>query len=257
MTVKRADSSQARQEALYDAIHDDYSRHLYDDRSTQYRDRFINAPLFAGIDLDGKRLAEVMCGDGPATTFAKRTSATVACEGYDISARACDAYRQQTGFPAHHHDLIATPLPAASFDVVAIVGGLHHVVGNLDTVVRNIHHSLKSGGILTMMEPNRDYVLELGRRAWYRFDKYFDASSEAALSYPRLRVQFQSLFTERRVVYGGGPAYFLVLMNMMFRIPQSWKRVYSPALMQAERAWSRLPTRYVQAFFVAQWIKRG
>lgn len=249
-------TTQERQQAHYEAIHEDYSRHMYDAESTAYRDRFINGPLFAGIDLHGKRLAEIMCGDGPATMFAKTRSATVACEGYDLSPTACKTYSERTGCPGYVHDIITSHLPTAAFDVVVVVGGLHHVVGNLDAVVRNIHRALKPGGMLTMMEPNREYALEIGRRIWYRFDKYFDESSEAALSYSELIGRFGSLFTERSVVHCGGPAYFLVLQNMVFRIPQSWKRVYSPLLMQIERAWAHIPTRYAQAFFVAQWVKR-
>jgi len=249
-------SSQDRQKALYEQIHDDYSRNLYDERSMEYRDRFIHEPMFAGLDLDGRRLGELMCGDGPATEFAKRRWPSVRCQGYDISPRACAAYTERTGFPAHSFDIITAPLPTSAFDVIAIVGGLHHVVGDLDPVIRNIHQALAPGGILTMMEPNRDYVLESVRRLWYRFDKYFDETAEAALSYPDLRARFHAMFDERRVDYRGGPAYFLVLMNMVFRIPGSWKGAYSPALMQLERVWTKMPTPYSKAFFVAQWAKR-
>jgi SAM-dependent methyltransferase len=246
---------QSRQEALYEAIHDDYSRNLYDAPSTAYRDRFIHAPMFAGLDLNGAVMAEVMCGDGPATTYVKERFPAAACHGYDLSPAACAAYSARTGFTAVRHDIIGGALPPAAFDVVAVVGGLHHVVADLDAVVANIHGSLKPGGVFTMMEPNRDYVLEIVRRVWYRFDRYFDERSEAALSYPELSARFGALFEERAVTYGGGPAYFLVLMNMVFRIPQSWKRLYAPALMLAERAWRSVPVRQTQAFFVAQWVK--
>ena len=251
-----AKTTQERQQAHYEAIHEDYSRHMYDAQSTAYRDRFINGPLFAGIDLNGKRLAEIMCGDGPATIFAKSLSSSVACQGYDLSPTACSAYTTRTGSPSHVHDIITKPLPTAAFDVIVVVGGLHHVVANLDAVIRNIHQGLKPGGVLTMMEPNRAYVLEFGRRLWYRFDKYFDESSEAALSHTDLIARFGSLFAERSVVHCGGPAYFLVLQNMVFRIPQLWKRIYAPLMMQLERAWALVPTRFAHAFFVAQWVKR-
>ena len=249
-------SSQDRQQALYDEIHDDYSRNLYDEWSMRYRDRFIHTPMFAGLDLNGKRFAELMCGDGPATDFARRQWPAVECHGYDISARACAAYSERTGFPADRCDIITTPLPAAGFDVIAVVGGLHHVVRDLAPVVRNIHQALTPGGMLVMMEPNRDYFLEWVRRIWYRFDKYFDETTEAALSYRAVRSRFDAEFEERCVAYGGGPAYFLVLMNMLFRIPGSWKSFYSPGLMQLERAWCAIPTAHAQAFFVAQWLKR-
>jgi hypothetical protein len=46
-------------------------------------------------------------------------------------------------------------------------------------------------------------------------------------------------------------------MNMVFRIPGALKGAYAPALMQLERAWSKLPAPHTQAFFVAQWVKRS
>jgi SAM-dependent methyltransferase len=144
-------------------------------------------------------------------------------------------------------------MPEASYDVIAVVGGLHHVVNHLDAVMSNIHAALKPGGILVMMEPNAKYFLELVRRIWYRMDPLFDEKNEAAIAYPRFLERYESLFEEVNVRYAGGPAYYLVLSSLVLRVPHRLKRLYSPAFIASQTMWNKLPRPQFHAFFVAQW----
>ena len=164
-----------RQQELYETIHDEYNRHLYDDTSNAYRDQFINANMFRGLDLNDCDVAEIMCGIGQATQYIKSRYPTARCRGYDISRSACEEYTRVTGCPATVSDIIANPLPESQFDAIAVVGGLHHVSAARDQVIANIHAALRPGGLLVMMEPNADYVLEAARKIWYRRDRFFDA----------------------------------------------------------------------------------
>jgi len=249
--------TQSSQQVLYEQIHDEYARHLYDATSNAYRDAFINSSLFEELDLNGKSMAEIMCGNGQATLFAKSRFPGIHCHGFDISRRACEEYTQWTGFPATASDILNEPLPRETFDAVAVVGGLHHVIRNLDTVMNNVHAALRPGGTLLMMEPNSDYVLESIRKLWYRADRYFDADDEQALSYKTLQSTYNALFQERHVRHLGGPAYFLILMSMVFRIPLGAKPYLAPPLMRLERLWNTIPYRRVHAIFVAQWTKKA
>ena len=47
----------------YERIHSDYARHYYDQTSMAYRRRFIYDHLLAGLDLNGKRVADLACGN--------------------------------------------------------------------------------------------------------------------------------------------------------------------------------------------------
>ena len=158
------DVTQSSQQALYERIHDEYVRHHYDATSNAYRDAFNNCSLFEGLDLNGKSMAEIMCGNGQATLFAKSRFPGVHCQGFDISRRACEEYTQWTGFPATASDILTEPLPREAFDVIAVIGGLHHVIRGLDAAMTNVHAALRPGGTLMMMEPNSDYVLESIRK---------------------------------------------------------------------------------------------
>jgi SAM-dependent methyltransferase len=248
--------TQPSQQVLYEEIHDEYVRHLYDKTSNAYRDAFINSALFNGVDLDGKTMAEIMCGNGQATLYAKSRFPSLNCHGFDISRRACDDYTRSTGFPATVSDILTEPLPREAFDAIVVVGGFHHVVRELDAAMTNVHNALRPGGVLLMMEPNSDYVLESLRRIWYRADRYFDADDERALSYRTLHARYRDKFDERGVWHRGGPGYFLILMSMVFRIPLSAKRYFAPPLMVLETMWNLIPFRRAHAFFAAQWTKR-
>jgi SAM-dependent methyltransferase len=245
------------QQELYETIHEEYRRHLYDDTSNAYRDEFINAAMFDGLDLSNSDVAELMCGIGQATNYVQGRFVGVRCSGYDISRSACADFTRATGCPATACDLLAEPLPRDRFDAIVVVGGLHHLAGSHAKLVANIHAALREGGTFVMMEPNADYALESIRKIWYRKDRFFDADSEQALRYHALYDKHSSYFEQRRLTYLGGPAYFLILMSLVLRIPLWAKPVIAPPLMLLERAWNLIPVRQAHAIFVAQWVKKA
>jgi SAM-dependent methyltransferase len=246
-----------QQRELFEAIHDDYSAHYYDRYATAYRDRFLHAAIFDNLDLDGKCVAEIMCGDGPLTAYLKQEGAGAEIEGYDISPSACRAYEEKTGCTGVPLNIVTEQLPHARYDVVAVSGGLHHVAHDLQTVFGNIHQSLRPGGFLVAFEPNARYMLNGIRNIWYRSDHYFDDDNEAALDPVKLSRQFANLFDRRALVYGGGPAFFTVYNSLILRLPLGLKRYYSAPMIQLERLWNLLPTPYFHGYFVAQWRKLG
>lgn len=247
--------SSKRQEEHYEAIHDDYVRHYYDRGAAAYRDRFINSPLFDDLTLEGGRVAEIMCGDGPLTAYLLSRHQALEVEGFDISPKACAAYERATGCPSKVVDITETPLPAGRFDVIAVCGGLHHVAHHLEPTLRNIHQALKPGGRLVAFEPSSRYFLESLRKIWYRADDLFEADNEAALDDRLLTDMMTGLFERESVSYGGGAGYFLVLNSLIFRIPLRLVRIYAPPLVALETLWNVLPLPGLHAYFVARWRK--
>ena len=237
----------------YDHILDDYDRHYYDSHSLQYREQFILQPLLDGLDLRGKRVADLASGSGETTAYLAKTYPGIEITGFDISARACERFREKTGFPAIQLDLTAGRYEGDPFDAAVIMGGLHHCAANLPHAVGTVATMLRPGAHFLMFEPNRDYVLESARRLWYRWDRYFDAANEMALSHDALIAAAGGAFTLERVRYFGGPAFFLVYNSLVFRIPHWTKRVISPALLRAEGLYNQLPGRAPFASFTARW----
>lgn len=240
----------------YETIIDGYDAHYYDPWSMRYRDEFIYARLWAGLDLDGRRVAEIASGSGHNSLALMRAFPTARVEGFDISATACARYRAATGAAAHEVDLTRPMAPMAPFDAALVIGGLHHCIADLPRTLENIAGLLKPGGVLMMTEPNSRYALETVRRLWYRLDKTFEADSEAALDHDALAALATAWFEPIDVRYYGGPAYFAVLNSMILRIPVRAKPWLSPPLLAIERWWDRLPGKLPHDMFLARWRRR-
>jgi SAM-dependent methyltransferase len=245
----------ARQKAHYEAIHDAYEAHYYDAESMAYRERFFYDPLFAGLDLNRKKVADLASGSGHNSLAILQRFPTAEPTGFDISSAACAAYRRNVGRPAIECDLTKTISAAGEqYDVAVIVGGLHHCVAALDMAVDNVARIVKPGGAFLLVEPNRDCYLELVRRLWYLLDrKYFDAATEAALSHDAVLARSNGRFDLVSVGYMGGPGYFLISQSLLFRIPKRVKTAIVRPLTTLEYIYNRLPGRYPFPYFVARW----
>jgi SAM-dependent methyltransferase len=241
----------------YDTILDDYDRHYYDPYSLQYREQFILAPLLEGVDLRGKRVADLASGSGETTMSLIRRFAGVQCTGFDISPEACRRYREKTHRPAFEFDLTRGTYEGEPFDAAIIMGGLHHCTADLARALRNVAAMLRPGGVFLFFEPNSEYVLESARKLWYRFDRYFDESSERALSHRELMTAGGTAFEPQRLRYFGGPAFFLVYNSLVFRLSHRTKAATAPALLRVEQAYGRIPSKWMFASFLAQWVRRA
>ncbi|MBI3461489.1 MAG: methyltransferase domain-containing protein [Planctomycetes bacterium] len=133
------------QRALFDRIADEYQAHYGDRQSLDYRHRFINRHLFAGIPLAGKKVLDAACGSGETTAFLAASGAQIT--GLDISPRMVMSFRQK--FPhavGVCGSIYETGFDDASFDCVSIVGGLHHFHPQVERAIDEVPRILKPGG---------------------------------------------------------------------------------------------------------------
>jgi SAM-dependent methyltransferase len=177
--------------------------------------------------------------------------------GCDISAKAVEGFKLRNDSECYLADMTKPFDIGRKFDTVLVMGGIHHLVQNLETAFANIENLLNPGGRLIMSEPNAAYVLEPIRKLWYAIDSnHFDSSNEHALSQNRLYADFGQSFDLVDVAYRGGPAYYLLTLNYVLRVPNSSKKWTAPSLMRLERLYNKLPGRWPYAFFLACWEKR-
>ena len=245
-----------RQKHHYDTIHSNYEDHYYDEQSLAYRERFYYTPLFAGLDLDGRSVADMAAGSGHTSLALLRRFPKAKITGFEISRNACEAFCRNVGHPCVETDLIRPINYVGKFDVAMIVGGLHHCVADLPQVFRNIADLLRPSGLLLMLEPNQEFVLDWVRRLWYHADRYFDAANERALSHSQIFLQARPDFELQNVAYLGGPGYFLISQSLLFRIPKPMKRAMTPGLMISETLFNRVPGRWMHPYFIARWLRR-
>ncbi len=239
----------------YDHILDDYERHYYDPASLAYRDRYIYRAMFDGVNLSGKTVIELACGSGFNTQALIGRFPDVNVIGLDISPRSCQAYESNTGRSAFVFDLTEREQrmwPEAA-DCAFVVGGLHHCIKDIPTVFANLRRLIKPGGLLLMVEPNAEFLLNFLRTYWYRRDRWFQEQDEAPLCHGKLLRQAGSGFSVRSVQYLGGPAYFIVLNSLILRFPLWLKRRLARGMFLADDFYNMLPGKVPFPMFVAQW----
>ena len=243
------------QKSQYENIHDDYEAHYYDPTSMEYRERFIYDLMFEGLDLNGKRVAELASGSGHNSLALRKRYPQVQLTGFDISAKACASYRELLNTEAIEVDLTKPLKNMPTFDCILIFGGLHHCVSDLDTTFSNIADMLVPGGMLLFFEPNSEYILEGARKIWYKHDRYFEENSEAALNHSEMLASTDGRFKVNNITYMGGIAFYLIYNSLIFRIPVGMKKYMAPPLFALECLMSYLPGKFLYSSFVGQWIK--
>jgi SAM-dependent methyltransferase len=244
------------QEAQYEWIHEPYSAHYYDPSSMAYRRKFVFEPLCAGLDLNGKHVADLACGSGHNSLLLRQMYRDLELEGFDLSSPACADYERNVGARAHKVDLTRPAALDQTFDAAIVIGGLHHCVADLPVALSNIANMLRPGGMLLMWEPSALSFLDGLRRRWYRADRYFEEATEAALDPRSLIALAGDKFTAKRVKYHGGPAYFLIYNSLVMRVPLRWKGTLAPPLFWLERLWNAIPLPAAHATFLARWERR-
>jgi SAM-dependent methyltransferase len=238
----------------YDRLISLYEDHATDPWTQAYRRRFIDEPLLRGIELEGRRVLEAMCGSGHSTGFLLERGALVT--GLDVSAQAMELFRAKwPQCEAVVESILAPTLPPESFDVVVVVGGLHHVHPHVDEAIAQISRLLKPGGHFCFSEPHSGSIVNVLRRAWYVRDSMFE-SNEAAIDVSALRRAAEAAFEVKREWYFGNVAHTLVLNSMVLRTPRWLKRLYSRPAMTVEKLLNPVLGRRLSCSVACQWQKR-
>lgn len=246
--------SETLQKEHYDRIGAEYDNHYNDLYSQKYMRRFVFEPMFAGVEVNDKSVLEAMCGGGQLTEYLLNKNAKVT--GLDISPQ------QTINFKRRHKkadvvcgSILNSGIESESFDVVAVIGGIHHMPPYTNESIQEIYRVLKPGGYFCFMEPHSRTLAESFRRAWYKRDSLF-AENEAAIDMNDLHKDFSEHFDFRHEHYLGNFGYLFVLNSMVFRIPLKLKRVYSPAFIAAEAVLNKILGKPFSCFVVAQWQKK-
>jgi SAM-dependent methyltransferase len=195
-----------------------------------------------------------MCGGGQTSKYLLERKARIT--GLDISPQQTSHFKQR--HPQAEvlcGSILSSGIADASFDVVSVVGGIHHMPPHVIESIEEIHRVLKPGGYFCFMEPHSESLADGFRRFWYRHDPLF-AKNEAAISMKELRCEFADRFEFRHEDYMGNFGYLFVLNSMVFRIPLKLKPLYSPLMMTIEAIFNKICGRPFSCFVVGQWQKR-
>jgi SAM-dependent methyltransferase len=243
----------ALQGAHYDRLAALYEEHATDPTTVRYRRRFIDGPLLRGIDVGGRRVLEALCGSGHSTEYLLELGANVT--GLDVSERSIDLFRRKwTNCDAVVASILAPPIDDERFDVVVVVGGLHHVHPHVNEAVEQIWRLLKPDGCFCFCEPHAGSLIDVARRAWYAHDAMFE-SNERAIDVTALRAAHADRFEVVSEEYFGNLAHTLVLNSMVLRVPHWLKHAYAGPAMSIEARLNPILGPRLTCSVLCQWRK--
>ena len=243
-----------RQNQHYDEMGEAYAAAYGDRWATLYRDRFIHGPMFDGLEPSGLSALEVMAGAGSASKYLLARGARAT--GLDISEVQLQTYREACpGCPTVRASVLDSGVKSESFDLVVAVGGLHHIHPAVDKAIDEIHRVLRPGGWFCFCDPHTASLMDLARRAWYRWDPLF-AEEEAAVDFRAIASAHAHQFDIEVQQFMGNVAYVAVFNSMVLRMPPWLKSLYAPLVMQSEVVLNRLLPTGLTCYGLARWRKK-
>lgn len=150
---------QNKQKILWENIYLEYKNHYFDYWSTKFKNRFIfNKILKLNLFTAKKNVAELCCGSGENSYFFHQKFSGISITGFDISKAAVEDFKFNLNSKAYEID-IQKPINGfdKKFDVIFVLGGLHHCTKNLQGALKNVSKMLKPGGAFLMHEPNNKF----------------------------------------------------------------------------------------------------
>jgi SAM-dependent methyltransferase len=165
--------------------------------------------------LAGRRIKmlEAMCGYAEGIEIA-RHELGLDCDyhGFDYSdVIVADLSRRLPQGRVWQADATTYRPEPDSYDLVLLIGGLHHVPDNAAAVVRNLAAGLKPGGMFVNFEPTSGNPLFQAIREWiYRRNEIFDEATERAFAVDELKGFFAAAGLEEvKTFFPGLIAYTL------------------------------------------------
>ena len=126
--------------------------------------------MFRGVELAGKTVLEAMCGSGQTTSFLLSKGATVT--GLDVSEESIASFRARwPSCRAIRASVLESNLESEAFDLIVVVGGLHHLHPHISAAIVEFRRLLKPAGFFCFVEPHRGSLPDWVRRRWYRDER--------------------------------------------------------------------------------------
>ena len=158
------------------------------------------------------RVLEPMCGfaDGR-SILASAIDSEIEYHGFDYSSEVVERLRaKDPGINVWQQDVAAFE-SELRFDIIILLGGLHHVPHVAGDVVRRLSRCLADGGVFINLEPTHgNPVFRWVRESIYRRNSLFDETTERAFGVDELTGFFSKAGMQARgIMYPGLLAYVM------------------------------------------------
>jgi len=166
-----------------------------------------------GIAKDVRRVLEPMCGMAEGHEILRANlERDFDYVGFDYSESMVEIARaQHPDLRLEHGDVTTYRAAGEPFDLVFLIGGLHHVFSRTPEVLRNLREALRPGGYFLSLEPTHDnFVARRARQRIYATNDLFDADTEQGFEYRDLERHFiEAGYRKVDEVFPGLLAYVL------------------------------------------------
>jgi SAM-dependent methyltransferase len=161
----------------------------------------------------GYRVLESMCGfaDG-AAILGDHLNVEIDYSGYDYSdAVVAELAREKPELNVWQADATTWSPKNPEFDIVILLGGLHHVPNHAAKVVKHLSSGLGKGGLFINYEPTHgNPITRWTRESIYDKNTLFDEETERGFSVAELKSFFEDAnFVPERFLFPGLLSYIL------------------------------------------------
>ena len=199
-------------------------------------DRFRNRPA---------KVLEPMCGFGDGFFIVKNfLSDQLTYSGYDYSDAVISMVRQQNPvLNVWQADATKYDPEPSHFDIVIIIGGLHHVFHHAPEIVAKCARALTPGGLFISLEPTYgNSITRNVRERIYRTNPLFDADTERSFAVDELLNMFRSAHLRPyKISYPGLLSYVLYFNPDAFPSLNIGGTTCVKALFSVDRLFYRTP----------------
>ena len=168
-----------------------------------------------------KRVLEPMCGMAEGHEILRRYLNTdFEYRGFDYSERMVEFAREQRpGLRIEWRDVTTFTAEPLDFDMIILIGGLHHVYSKSAEVVSRLSGALKRGGHFLSFEPTHNsWITRAIRERIYARNELFDSDTEQGFDLEHLeRIFANERYRKVDQVFAGLSAYVLYYNPDAFR----------------------------------------
>jgi SAM-dependent methyltransferase len=158
-------------------------------------------------------ILEPMCGYAEGLDIiCKHIQGKISYTGFDYSDEIVSYLNQnRPELRVFHGDVTKIAFDTGQYDIIILIGGLHHVPRHASEVVRRLAKSLRKQGLFISFEPTHGNLLaKYVRERIYTKNQIFDHQTERDFSVNDLESMFMSAGLKKdRIMYPGLLAYIL------------------------------------------------
>lgn len=202
-----------QQREHFDSIADKYFSARQNKNHLQFK-KLIWKEFFKDFTWEKERtlVLEPMCGYSEGERILSENIDTkLIYEGFDYSQPLINEVLKKDPKKNVYKQDVTKFKPTKKYDIIIIIGGLHHVYRNTDTVLESINKALNKNGYFIVLEPTQNNPLfRFVRSKIYSKNNIFDSETEKAYDLDTLNKHFElNNFEIVKQIYPGLLGYIL------------------------------------------------